>query len=90
MSKPTYVPSLLYFHEEILSLVGIKPTIAKTGPERRDLMMKEIENASGWSTDETAVDQTQLGLYDKVYLSTRNTIDRMATPFKRIFGSNKT
>ena len=85
VSRATYIPSLLYFHEEILCLLGIKPTVPKHGPVRRDLMMKEIEKASGWTADTGPVDQIQLGLYDKIYLSTWNVIDTVTAPVKRLF-----
>jgi len=39
----TYVPSLLHFHEEIMKEMNIPMSIPKTQLERRDLIMKEIE-----------------------------------------------
>ena len=39
----TYMPSLLLFHEEIMMEMNIPMSVPKTQPERRDLIMKEIE-----------------------------------------------
>ena len=39
----TYVPSLLFFHEEIIKEMNIPMSVKKTELERRDLIMKEIE-----------------------------------------------
>ena len=42
----TYVPSLLYFHEEVMKEMNIPMSIPKKGLERRDLIFREIENES--------------------------------------------
>jgi len=39
----TYMPSLLLFHEEIMLERNIPMSIPKTQPERRDLIMRELE-----------------------------------------------
>ncbi|XP_002162965.1 large ribosomal subunit protein uL24m [Hydra vulgaris] len=39
----TYVPSLLFFHEEIMKEMNIPMSVKKTELERRDLIMKELE-----------------------------------------------
>lgn len=67
VTNHTYIPSLLYFHEEIMHALKVTPTIPKTEPERRDLMMKEIEKATNWDVDKSA--QVELGLMDRIYFS---------------------
>lgn len=67
VTKHTYVPSLLYFHEEIMHALKVTPTIPKREPDRRDLMMKEIEKAANWEVDKST--NMELGLMDKIYFS---------------------
>ena len=67
VTKQTYLPSLLYFHEEIMHALNVTPTIPKTEPDRRDLMMKEIAKATNWDVDKSAVDKRSL--IDKMYFS---------------------
>lgn len=43
VKRHTYIPSLLLFHEEIMKEMNIPMTLPKTKLERRDLIMKEIE-----------------------------------------------
>lgn len=42
MSVETYIPSLLFFHEEIMMEYGIPMSMPKTEPERRDLIFEEL------------------------------------------------
>jgi len=42
MSVQTYIPSLLFFHEEIMLEYGIPMSVPKTKPERRDLIFEEL------------------------------------------------
>ena len=53
MTKQTYLPSLLYFHEEIMRAMNVPPSVPKTRPDRRDLMIKEVEKAANWGGDDT-------------------------------------
>ena len=75
VTKHTYVPSLLYFHEEIMHALKVTPTIPKTEPDRRDLMMKEIEKAANWEVDQSA--HVELGWMDRVYFSVSHYTDRI-------------
>lgn len=43
VNRYTYMPSLLLFHEEIMLEMNIPMTVPKKGLERRDLIMKELE-----------------------------------------------
>lgn len=47
--------------------LNVTPTIPKTEPDRRDLMMKEIEKAANWDVDKSASDE--FGLMDKIHVS---------------------
>ena len=67
VTKQTYFPSLLYFHEEIMHTLNVTPTIPKTEPDRRDLMIKEVEKASNWSFDKNA--NVNLSLVDRITFS---------------------
>ena len=42
VSKKTYLPSMLLFHEEIMQTMNVKPTIPKTEPDPRDIIMQNI------------------------------------------------
>ncbi len=42
-SKETYIPSVLLFHEEIMKIMNVKPTIPKTEKDARDIIMEEIK-----------------------------------------------
>ena len=53
----------------------VPPTIPKTEPDRRDLMMKEVEKAANWHLDTTA--NAKLSLIDKIYFSVSNYADRL-------------
>lgn len=87
VAKATYVPSLLYFHEEILCSLKLMTTVRKTGAERRDHMMREIEKACDWTPQKQSdLEQIQLGLYDRVYLSAWKAVETVGAPFKRFFG----
>jgi len=57
----TYVPSLLYFHEEILLSMNKKPTIPKKKPEKRDLIFQHIK--SEMQTDFALPADQQLDIY---------------------------
>lgn len=67
VTKQTYMPSLLYFHEEIMHALNVAPTIPKTEPDRRDLMMKEIAKATNFDVDKRA--DGERSLIDKMYFS---------------------
>lgn len=67
VTKQTYLPSLLYFHEEIMHALNVTPTIPKKEPDRRDLMMKEIEKAANWDVEKKA--DGKRSLMDKMYFS---------------------
>lgn len=68
VNSVTYVPSLLHFHEEIMSTLNIKPTIPKMEPDRRDIIMNEIEKASNWDIQKSDIGDTKLGMYDRAVL----------------------
>lgn len=53
----------------------VPPTILKTEPDRRDLMMKEVQKAANWDLDKTA--NIKLGLMDRIYFSVSNYADRL-------------
>lgn len=53
----------------------VAPTIPKTEPDRRDLMMKEVEKATNWHLDTSA--NVKLGLIDRIYFSMSNYADRL-------------
>jgi len=55
-SAHTHIPSMLLFHEEIMLEMGIPMSVPKGGPERRDMVMKEIEE------DEMTRRDDELGL----------------------------
>ena len=67
VTKQTYLPSLLYFHEEIMHALNVTPTVPKKEPDRRDLMMKEIEKAANW--DVAKKTDGERSLMDKMYFT---------------------
>ena len=65
-----------------MQTLNVKPTVPKTEPDRRDLMMREIEKASGWSVDKKELQTEQLSLYYKAYLSFLSFTHRITNPFR--------
>ena len=76
VTKQTYFPSLLYFHEEIMLAMNVPPSIPKTKPERRDLMLKEVEKFAGWGVDKSLAN-VKMNWMDRIYLSVSNYVDRV-------------
>ena len=76
VSKQTYFPSLLYFHEEIMHAMNVPPSVPKTKPDRRDLMLKEVENAAGWGMDKRLAN-VKLSWVDRVYFSVNHYADKI-------------
>ena len=52
-TRSTYLPSLLHFHEEIMILNNIKPSVPKTKLSLRDIIIKELEEKQPGGTDLT-------------------------------------
>ena len=50
-----------------MQALKVTPTIPKTEPDRRDLMIKEIEKAANWDLEKTA--KVELGFMDRLYFS---------------------
>lgn len=46
--------------------LDIKPTIPKTKLERRDIIMKEIDDAHGWSLQENKQNTHKNDIYDRM------------------------
>ncbi|XP_068693845.1 large ribosomal subunit protein uL24m-like [Montipora foliosa] len=76
VTKQTYFPSLLYFHEEIMLAMNVPPSIPKTKPERRDLMLKEVEKFAGWGVDKSLAN-VKMNWMDRIYLSVSDYVDRV-------------
>ena len=65
-TRSTYLPSLLYFHEEIMLLHGIKPSVPKTKPSRRDLILKELQEKQPPTELKEYIPEP--GLFMRIYL----------------------
>lgn len=76
VTKQTYFPSLLYFHEEVMLAMNVSASIPKTKPERRDLMLKEVETFAGWGSDKS-VANIKLGWMDRIYLFATHYTDKI-------------
>lgn len=76
VTKQTYFPSLLYFHEEIMHALNVPSSIPKTKPDRRDLMMKEVEKAANWGMDKSLAN-IKIGWVDRIYLSINHYTDKI-------------
>ena len=77
VTKQTYLPSLLYFHEEIMCAMNVPPSVPKTRPDRRDLMIKEVEKAANWSGDDKSLAHVNIGWMDRVYFSMNHYADKI-------------
>ena len=73
------MPSLLHFHEEIMLLHGIKPSVPKTKPSLRDLIIKELEEKS--PPTDILETEPQPGLFMRIYLRSQGIFGRL--PFFR-------
>eukprot|EP00794_Sanderia_malayensis_P009586 gene9586-10573_t len=77
-SKETFVPSMLLFHEEIMKTMDVKPTIPKTEPDVRDVIMAEIKKdaLTQPSSVETKLSETP-PLYMTMAFYLRNTLESL-------------
>lgn len=76
VSKQTYFPSLLYFHEEIMHTMNVPPSVPKTKPDRRDLMLKEVEKSANWGVDKSLAN-VKIGWIDRMYFSVNHYADKI-------------
>jgi hypothetical protein len=65
-TRSTYLPSLLHFHEEIMLLHNIKPSVPKSKPSLRDLIIKELQEKHPQT--ELKEYTPEPGLFMKIYL----------------------
>ena len=77
VTKQTYLPSLLYFHEEIMCAMNVPPSVPKTRPDRRDLMIKEVEKAANWGGDDKSLAHVNIGWMDRIYFSMNHYADKI-------------
>lgn len=77
VTKQTYLPSLLYFHEEIMRAMNVPPSVPKTRPDRRDLMIKEVEKAANWGGDDKSLAHVNIGWMDRIYFSMNHYADKI-------------
>ena len=60
-----------------MHILKVPPSVSKTKPDRRDLMMKEIEKAANWSIDKTV--DSKLSLVDRLVISMYQYRDKVKT-----------
>ena len=56
--------------------MNVPPSVPKTKPDRRDLMLKEVENAAGWGMDKRLAN-VKLSWVDRVYFSVNHYADKI-------------
>lgn len=56
--------------------MNVPPSVPKTKPDRRDLMLKEVENAAGWGMNKRLAN-VKLSWVDRVYFSVNHYADKI-------------
>lgn len=74
----THIPSMLLFHEEIMLEMGIPMSVEKRAPERRDLVMKEIED------DEIARREEEKGLEAELKVSPESSSGGLLSSVRKV------
>ena len=57
--------------------MNVPPSVPKTRPDRRDLMIKEVEKTVNWGGDDKSLANVNIGWMDRMYFSMNHYADKI-------------
>jgi len=74
VTQYTYVPSMLLFHEEIMREHGVKMSMPKTEPDRRDLIFQELKAEHEQQLEQELIEKKEMTFLEELTSTAKSTV----------------